>query len=54
MAQLVEWRQQAGMYMGRRGKEEGTVECRGDMWLSQLRRGRFWPVEGHGPWGKSR
>ena len=54
VAQPVEWRQEVGLYTGRRRKGEGTVEWRGDMWLSQLRGGRFWPVEGHGPWRKSR
>ena len=54
MAQLVEWRQEAGLYTGRRGKGKGIVEWREDVWLSQLRAGRFWPVEGHGSWGISR
>ena len=26
------------------------MEGRGDTGLSQLRRGRLWPVEGRGPW----
>ena len=54
MAQPVEWRQEAGLYTGRRGKGEGIVEWWEDVLLSQSRRGRFWPVEGHGPWGISR
>ena len=46
--------EEAGLYMGRRGKEEGTVEWRGDTWLSRLRGGRFQPVERCGPSRKSR
>ena len=36
-----------------RGKGQWSGEGN-SMWLSQLRGGRFWPVKGHGPWGRSR